>query len=69
MGHELSLEDLQECRPHMTNAEMEKTHSVNGTPLDPDAPAIPCGTVAKSLFNDTFALYRNETTVNETIIK
>lgn len=28
--------------------------------LDPSAVAIPCGLVAKSLFNDTYQLNRNE---------
>jgi len=31
---------------------MEKTPA----PLDAAAPAIPCGLVAKSMFNDTFSL-------------
>lgn len=28
--------------------------------LDPDLPAIPCGLVAKSFFNDTFELWGNK---------
>jgi len=30
--------------------------SMNGTPLDPDAIAYPCGIIARSLFNDTYNL-------------
>lgn len=30
------------------------------TKLDPDAVAIPCGLIAKSVFNDTYELNRNE---------
>lgn len=30
------------------------------TPLDPDGVAVPCGLIAKSLFNDTYALYADE---------
>jgi len=32
-------------------------NSVDGTPLEPDAPAIPCGLIARSFFNDSFSLY------------
>lgn len=28
--------------------------------MDPDAPATPCGLIAKSWFNDTFELYRED---------
>ena len=54
---------LQDCNPIFTNRDAEVTHAVDGTPLDPNAPAYPCGLVAKSLFNDTFALYRDDTSV------
>ena len=49
---------LQDCNPIFTNRDAEVTHAVDGTLLDPNAPAYPCGLVAKSLFNDTFALYK-----------
>ena len=46
----------------------------NGAILNMSQPAIPCGLIAKSLFNDTFQLYSNITgtgaqiTINETNI-
>jgi hypothetical protein len=33
------------------------------TVLDPDAVAIPCGLVAKSVFNDTYTLSLNSTPI------
>ena len=57
----MSKEDLSVCEPYLTNAQMGKTHSVNGTLLDPDGAAIPCGIIALSVFNDTFELYTPET--------
>ena len=58
MGNELTVEELSECDPIVTNREADQWYSINGTLLDPDAPAFPCGLVAKSLFNDTFTLYQ-----------
>jgi len=37
---------------------MGKLYSVNGTLLNPDANAVPCGLIAKSLFNDSFSLMK-----------
>ena len=38
---------------------MGKTISFDGTTtLDPDAPAYPCGLIAKSVFTDRFTLYK-----------
>ena len=33
---------------------------MNGTRLDPNAPAYPCGVIAQSMFNDTYELYRDD---------
>lgn len=58
-GQDLSLSDLSksgDCFPVMTNKEMEKAISVDGTHLDPNAVSIPCGLIAKSYFNDTYEL-------------
>ena len=33
---------------------MNKTVAIDGTPLVNSAPAIPCGLIAQSYFNDTF---------------
>ena len=35
---------------------MNKTKAVDGTHLDPDAVAYPCGLIAKSLFTDAYNL-------------
>lgn len=37
--------------------------NLNGKPLKPEDPAIPCGLIAKSIFNDTFVLKRDGTKV------
>lgn len=36
---------------------MEKTKNLDGGLLTPSDPAIPCGLIAKSMFNDTFRLF------------
>ena len=50
-GEKRSKSDLSSCEPFITNAEMGKTKSVNNINLSPNAPAIPCGLIAKTFFN------------------
>lgn len=49
--------DLEDCKPAVYNVNMSATVSVDGTPLVPDAVAVPCGFIAKTVFTDTFELY------------
>lgn len=58
MGNERELDDVRTtCLGAATNRQMNKTHALDGTRLNPDAVAYPCGLTAKSVFNDTFKLY------------
>ena len=49
-----------ECEPVIRNSDLWKTTSFSNTPLDPDAPANPCGLIARSLFNDSYLLTSDE---------
>lgn len=67
MGAVKKLKDVEDkCTPIVTNADLsnanftDRNKSWNGTPLDPNATAIPCGLIAKSYFNDTYKLYQAE---------
>ena len=40
-GNQLSTNDISECYPIITNGDLGFTHSVDKTPLDPEAPAHP----------------------------
>jgi hypothetical protein len=49
------MKDSQDCDPAITNKQMNKSFSYyDGSPLDPDDVAVPCGLIAKSYFNDHF---------------
>lgn len=56
-----------DCSPAVTNAQMDKTVGADKTtPLTAGSVAVPCGLIAKSLFNDTFLLH-DPSNVNVTI--
>ena len=40
----------------MKNKDLYVTEAIDGTPLDPEGPANPCGLIAYSVFNDSFIL-------------
>jgi hypothetical protein len=49
-----------DCDPIIKVGDLWTNQRINrkGAPLDPSDPAIPCGLVAKSYFNDTFQLWK-----------
>lgn len=56
-GDYLTVDKLADCDPIKKNSDVGKTTAFDGkTPLKADDPAIPCGLVAKSFFNDTYTL-------------
>ena len=56
-GNWLEVDELDECDPIKTNKDISRTTALDGTVLDPNGPAFPCGIVAMSLFNDTIQLF------------
>jgi len=56
LGHVITSEEASICTPYITNADMKVTTSWGGTPLNPNAVASPCGTIAYTFFNDVFGL-------------
>ena len=57
-----TVDDIKdECEPVIRNSDLWKTTSIDDTPLDPNAPANPCGLIARSFFNDSYLLTSDET--------
>ncbi len=59
-GKNLSKGQIKDdCDPIITNEDLGRINSVGGKKLEPTEPANPCGLIAKSFFNDSFKLYKN----------
>ena len=67
-GNYLPVEQLQDCDPitqvqhlwdeQQYNLRRDPDDPQQRFPLNPTDPAIPCGLVAKSFFNDTYRLFK-----------
>jgi len=59
LGSVLSVSDISTtCDPIIHNSDLgTNITSFGGVALDPNGPANPCGLVAKSVFNDSYAFY------------
>lgn len=57
-GNYKKVDKLGDCDPVISVGDLweHQKHSVSGHPLKDTDPAIPCGLIAKSMFNDTFLL-------------
>lgn len=56
-GEDMGYDDVKvDCDPAITNSDIGKLVSVNGTVLNGDDVAVPCGLIAKTYFNDIFQL-------------
>ena len=69
-GEELSVDDIKsDCDPVYLNEHLDVEFAIDGkTKLVKDAPANPCGLIAKSLFNDTYSFSQDSSNIfiNET---
>ena len=60
-GEDEVATDLEDCKPVLYNKDVPATVAVDGTPLDPNAVAIPCGNAARGRFTDTYTLTNVDT--------
>lgn len=68
-GDELDPDTVSICNPVEYNKDLNIQTSLNGEPLAQDDYASPCGLIAKSVFNDTYSLFKgksNKITIRET---
>lgn len=56
MGKQIDSTQAVQCEPIVTNADVGRNFSVDGTPLNQNATAYPCGLIAKSVFTDNYTL-------------
>jgi hypothetical protein len=63
-----STQIVPDCDPIIYNRDTPYRFAVDGTPLDPDAAAFPCGYVATTLFNDTYTITNTDTNTTIPII-
>lgn len=57
--------DLKDCDPIILNKDLGPNITFAAdkvTKLDPEKPAVPCGLVAKSFFNDTYKILASDDT-------
>lgn len=56
----MTVKELDKCDPIKKVDDLWDNQKINlnNKKLDPEDPAIPCGLVAKSFFNDSFSLSR-----------
>jgi hypothetical protein len=65
-GTYLGVNDLTDCDPIIRNKDIkENLRNVRGDLLDPEGPAIPCGLVAKSFFNDEYKINGGLVTIQQ----
>ena len=63
-GKLITTSDAQtDCDPIVYNSNLYTTVAIDGTPLNPNGIANPCGIIAYTIFNDTFSLESNSNTV------
>lgn len=57
-GDHLAVSDISSCEPitRVSDLGLETVYSLDNRPIEAQAPANPCGLIAKTVFNDTFAL-------------
>ena len=60
-GKNLEKGDLKDCDPIILNKDLGVNITLAAdkvTKLDPEKPAVPCGLVAKSFYNDTYKIVK-----------